>query len=55
MLYSPIDADKPYRVQGCYVSDEEIEKVCDFIKSQGETDYNEDIQKEIDKKATEQG
>ncbi len=54
MLYSPIDADKPYRVQGCYVSDEEIEKVCDFIKSQGETDYNEDIQKEIDKKATEQ-
>ncbi len=54
MLYRPIDADKPYRVQGCYVSDEEIEDVCSFIKSQSETSYDEEIQKEIDEKATQQ-
>ena len=51
MLYSPIGANKPLRVQGCYISDDEVEQLCDFIKNQGESDYSEEIQKEIESKA----
>lgn len=51
MLYNPIGASKPIRVQGCFISDEEVEDLCDYIKNQGESEYNEDIQKEIDAKA----
>lgn len=39
MLYSPIWAMKPVRVQGAYVSDEEIEKVLNFWKAQGKPNY----------------
>jgi S-DNA-T family DNA segregation ATPase FtsK/SpoIIIE len=39
MLYSPVWAMKPIRVQGAYVSDEEIERVLDFWKSQGGPKY----------------
>jgi len=39
MLYSPVWAMKPTRVQGAYVSDEEIERVLDFWKSQGGPKY----------------
>lgn len=51
MLYSPVGSTKPYRVQGCFVSDEEVENLCDYIKKQGQTEYDENIQKEIDEKA----
>lgn len=51
MLYNPIGASKPIRVQGCFISDEEIEELCDFIKKQGESEYDENIQKEIEEKA----
>ncbi|MCH5317186.1 MAG: DNA translocase FtsK [Eubacterium sp.] len=51
MLYNPIGANKPIRVQGCYVSDEEVEELCDFIKKQGSSEYDETIQKEIEAKA----
>lgn len=51
MLYNPIGASKPLRVQGCFISDEEVEELCNFIKNQGETEYDEEIQKEIEAKA----
>lgn len=51
MLYAPIGASKPIRVQGCYISDEEVENLCDFIKNQGESQYDESIAKEIEAKA----
>ncbi len=51
MLYSPIGASKPVRVQGCFISDEEVEELCDFIKNQGESQYDEGIAKEIEAKA----
>lgn len=51
MLYNPIGASKPIRVQGCFIDDEEIESLCDYIKKQGESEYDENIQKEIDEKA----
>ena len=51
MLYAPIGSSKPIRVQGCYISDEEVESLCDFVKSQGESQYSDEIQKEIEAKA----
>lgn len=54
MLYSPIGASKPKRVQGCFISDEEVEELCDFIKNQGESQYSDEIQKEIENKAAQE-
>lgn len=51
MLYSPIGASKPVRIQGCFISDEEVEELCDYIKKQGESQYDEGIAKEIEAKA----
>lgn len=51
MLYSPIGASKPVRVQGCFISDEEVEELCNFVKNQGESQYDESIAKEIEAKA----
>jgi len=43
MLYSPIGAMKPTRVQGSFVSDDEIERITDFIKDQASPEYSEEI------------
>ena len=51
MLYNPIGASKPLRVQGCFISDEEVEALCNFVKNQGESQYDEEIAKEIEAKA----
>ena len=51
MLYSPIGSTKPIRVQGCFISDEEVEELCNFVKNQGESQYDENIAKEIEAKA----
>ena len=48
MLYFPTGAPKPYRVQGAFVSDEEVEKIVDFIKSNGTATYSEDILESIE-------
>ena len=39
MLYSPIDANKPLRIQGCFVSEKEIEAVCHFWRAQQSPEY----------------
>lgn len=43
MLYFPSGAAKPTRVQGAFVSDEEVEQIVEFIKSNGTAIYSEDI------------
>ena len=43
MLFFPAGAAKPTRVQGAFVSDEEVEQIVDFIKSNGTAVYSEDI------------
>lgn len=48
MLFYPIGASKPQRVQGAFVSDEEVENIVGFIKSNGEVTYNEDIIEQIE-------
>ena len=51
MLVNPIGRRKPIRVQGCFVSDEELERVTEFVKSQETSEYDENIQAEIDRQA----
>ncbi|MDR1473520.1 MAG: DNA translocase FtsK [Lactobacillales bacterium] len=41
MLYKPIDGNNPLRVQGAFLSDEEVECLVDFVKNQQEVNYNE--------------
>ena len=48
MLYLPNGQPKPLRVQGCYVSTAEIEKVVNFVKSQSESEYDENIIAAVD-------
>ena len=48
MLFYPSGAPKPTRVQGAYVSDEEVEKIVSFVKSNGEATYSEDILQSIE-------
>lgn len=48
MLFYPIGASKPTRVQGAFVSDKEVEKIVDFLKSNGGVTYNEDIIESIE-------
>ncbi|AWK51382.1 cell division protein FtsK [Clostridium beijerinckii] len=60
MLYYPVGESKPLRVQGCFISEEEVEQVVSFIKSeQGDSNYEEDIIDHInsatDSKSSESG
>ena len=48
MLYFPSGAPKPSRVQGAFVSDDEVEKIVSFIKSNGTATYSEDILESIE-------
>ena len=51
MLFSPVGTNKPKRVQGCFVSNEEIKDVVDFIKGDKTVDYDDDIMFEIERQA----
>ena len=54
MLYSPVGAPKPIRVQGCFASDKEIEGVTRYIKNHHRSQYNEEVEARI-KKITVEG
>ncbi len=49
MLFAPVGISKPMRVQGAFISDKEVEKIVDFLKSNGEVTYSEDILETIEK------
>ncbi len=51
MLFNPVGSSKPTRVQGCFISDAEVERVVNHIKSQAQTTYNEETMHEIEAKA----
>lgn len=55
MLYYPVGIPKPIRVQGCYLSDKEVENVVTHIKNQAQSVYDDDVMKEIDKNAANTG
>ena len=53
MLFSPVGAIKPIRVQGCFVTDEEIEQVVNYIKNESTCEYDETVISGIEKGAAE--
>ncbi|MDR1260795.1 MAG: DNA translocase FtsK [Oscillospiraceae bacterium] len=52
MLFLPVGVNKPIRVQGCFVTDKEVEHVVEFIKQKREVDYNDEVAEEIEKYST---
>ncbi len=56
MLYRPIGANKARRIQGCFVSDEEVENVVDFVRNNvGEADYDESAIQKIEEMSSREG
>ena len=51
MLYAPVGMVKPLRVQGCWISDKEVERVVEFIKNSFILDYDQSVIDEIDRQA----
>lgn len=51
MLYAPIGSSKPKRVQGCFVDDEEIERIIEFVKNNKICEYDNEIVEEIERNA----
>lgn len=43
MLFHPIGANKPIRIQGAFISDDEVESLVNFVKTQGEPEYDESV------------
>ncbi len=55
MLFAPIGSGKPKRVQGCFVSDPEVEAVATYVKSNFTSTYDQQVMEEIEKKAAQTG
>lgn len=54
MLFNPIGASKPIRIQGAFISDEEVEELVAFVKQQGRPDYDESITEEAEQSTSEE-
>lgn len=54
MLYMPMGASKPMRVQGAFMSDQEVETIVNFVRDQGQAEYDESLVPEIDDEVVEQ-
>ena len=52
MLFYPTGAPKPVRIQGAFISDKEVEKVVNFVKANGKSEYRDDITEYIEKANT---
>ncbi len=55
MLYSPIGSGKPQRVQGCFVTDAEVEAVAGYVKEHFASTYDQTVMDDIEKKAAQSG
>ena len=55
MLYAPIGCGKPLRVQGCFVTDAEVEAVAGYVKENYTAEYSQQVLDEIEKKAQQTG
>ena len=54
MLFSPIGANKPIRVQGAFISDDEVEHLVEFVKQQREPEYDDTVTAEAEKESAAQ-
>ena len=55
MLFAPLGQGKPKRVQGCYISDDEVQAVVNAIKAQSASEYSEEVMEQIEKRAEQSG
>ena len=55
MLFAPIGCGKPLRVQGCFVTDAEVEAVTGYVKNHFNADYDQQVLEEIERKAQQTG
>ncbi|MCI8525821.1 MAG: DNA translocase FtsK [Oscillospiraceae bacterium] len=55
MLYAPLGQGKPKRVQGCFITDDEVQDVVNFIKRSTTPNYSEEVQAQIEQKAEQGG
>ncbi len=55
MLFAPVGSNKPIRVQGCFVSDEEISSIVEFVKKTKSMEYDTEIIEEIERNAANTG
>ena len=55
MLYAPLGQGKPRRVQGCFITDDEVQAVVDFIKKNATASYDDDVMDQINQKAEQSG
>ena len=55
MLFAPIGCGKPLRVQGCFVTDSEVEAVTSYVKNNFNADYDQQVLEEIERKAQQTG
>ena len=55
MLFAPLGQGKPQRVQGCFITDHEVQAVVDFIKNSSTANYSDDIMEQIDRSAEQAG
>ncbi|XEC97168.1 DNA translocase FtsK [Paenibacillus tarimensis] len=53
MLFLPVGMSKPIRVQGAFLSDQEVEAIVNYVRGQGDAEYNEELVPEIDESADE--
>ena len=51
MLFAPLGQTK-HRVQGCFITDEEVEEIVEFVKNSSESDYSDEILREIEQNAS---
>lgn len=54
MLYMPMGASKPIRVQGAFMSDQEVETIVNFVRDQGQAEYDESLVPEVEEESAEQ-
>ena len=55
MLYAPLGQGKPKRVQGCFINDDEVQAVVDYIKKNADASYDDDVMDQINQKAEQSG
>ena len=55
MLFAPLGKGKPRRVQGCFIDDSEVERVVNYVKQHSSPNYSDDVQAQIDLKASQTG
>ena len=55
MLFYPVGANKPLRVQGPFITDKETQDIIEFAKNQGDPDYNEELENDINSESEQKG